>query len=812
MTPRPEGSGAPDGLSLATARAVVSAVDAAGGYAGGVYLRSGTPGLLLMAVLAGLPGRLMRPWWRMHVNRPFPVAESYRSGTPVYLGDAEEAMRRFPQLMAGLPFPFGSLYVPVRSGPTVVGVLVVLRHATRGEPVGANDRRRLEDVAERLGDAFTELERDGTEIVWEGEPLTVRLPAEATRPVRVGHFTWDLATGAVTADDGARVILGTEPVDRPPSTMDALTARLPPDDVAGLWTLAGMVTRHEGPRVRRTRLRGPDGRALLLELSGHGPAPRLTGVLLDTGTEPVVPEAADRLPRAIFSLDRTGRVTHVNRPAEELFGVTRADLVGRTLAEALPWLADPAYEDHLRAALFSADPVYFLARRTPTELLSVALYPGRDGITVTASTTGRHEDTADSGASGSAGLGSPADRAAVLYRPVALAIALTEAMTARQVSAVVTDELLPAFGGRQLAIYLLNERRLYLAWETGFPRGFLAGFDGIGLDARIPGVETLTTGRPLFFESMAQLEEAYPGIPRDTDVGARAFLPLIASGRSVGSCILGFDQPRGFSPEERTVLTALAGLIAQALQRAQRYDSEAALARGLQDALLPHRLPVCDGVETAGRYLPGTWGMDVGGDWYDVIETGSGLALIIGDVQGHGVAAAATMGQLRSAVRSFALTGHDPQETMEATNRLLIDLDPGQFASCCYVLLDPGSGRTQAVRAGHPQPVLRHADGRAEVLDLTGGVVLGVDQEASYPVTEGRLAPGDVLALFTDGLVEKAGEDIDQGIERLRAALAEVGGVPLAQVADRVIARAGQDENRPDDIALLLASRTDPPD
>lgn len=98
------------------------------------------------------------------------------------------------------------------------------------------------------------------------------------------------------------------------------------------------------------------------------------------------------------------------------------------------------------------------------------------------------------------------------------------------------------------------------------------------------------------------------------------------------------------------------------------------------------------------------------------------------------------------------------------------------------------------------------------MLDLTGGVVLGIDPEASYPVTDGRLAPGDVLALFTDGLVEKAGEDIDEGIERMRAALAEVGGVPLAQVADRVIARAGQDENRPDDIALLLASRTDPPD
>ncbi|KIF06517.1 hypothetical protein PL81_07050, partial [Streptomyces sp. RSD-27] len=405
-----------------------------------------------------------------------------------------------------------------------------------------------------------------------------------------------------------------------------------------------------------------------------------------------------------------------------------------------------------------------------------------------------------------------ASRASALYRPVALAIALTEAMTARQVSAVVTEELLPAFGGRQLAIYLLDERHLYLAWETGFPRGFLDRFDGVSLDARLPGVETLTSGRPLFFESMQHLASAYPGIPLDADVGARAFLPLIASGRPVGSCILGFDAPRGFSREERTVLTALAGLIAQALARARRYDSEAALARGLQAALLPHRLPVTGRVATVGRYLPGSAGMDVGGDWYDVVETGPDrLALVIGDVQGHGVAAAATMGQLRSAVRAFALSGNSPEQVVRGTNQLLIDLDPGQFASCCYVLLDPASGRAVAARAGHPQPLLRHADGRTEVLDLAGGVVLGVDPGASYPETELLLEPGAVLALYTDGLVEVPGADIDEGVERLRSVLASAARpAPLTETADRLVAEADERADRPDDIALLLASRTGP--
>ncbi|MEU1352264.1 SpoIIE family protein phosphatase [Streptomyces sp. NPDC005775] len=806
---------APDELSLVLSQAVVSAIESAGGQAGGVYLTSATPGLLRLAVLAGLPGPLFRPWWRMHVNRPFPVAEAFRSGRAVYLADAEEAMRRFPQLMAGLPFPFGSLYVPVVSNGKPVGVLVVLRAATPGKPVESTDRRRLRTVAEGLGASLGRLESPGTVLEWDEEPLPVQLPAGSSPPVRIGRFDWNLDSGTVGADDELCAILGTGR-SRFPGTIDALAARLAPEDVYGLWALARQAADSGGPVVRRMRLRGPDGRSHLLEVSGrrnsgadHGAATHLTGFLVDLGIGPVVAEAADRLPRGIFSLDRFARITYINHLAEEILGRPRSELVGRVLWEAVPWFANPAYEDHYRAAMLSDAPVHFLARRPSPPWLSVSLYPGHDGLTVVLDPEEQPAYAPGSVVSPGLGLGSPADRSAALYRPVALAIALTEAVTARQVSAVVTEELLPAFGGRQLAIYLLKEGHLYLEWETGFPHGFLNRFDGVALDARIPGVETLTTGRPIFFESMQRLAAAYPGIPMDTDVGARAFLPLIASGRHVGSCILGFDQPRGFSPEERTVLTALAGLIAQALQRAQRYDAEAALARGLQDVLLPHGLPVVvNGVDTAGRYLPGTQGMDVGGDWYDVIETGEKLALVIGDVQGHGVQAAATMGQLRSALRAFALSGHDPQEVMSGTNRLLIDLDPGQFASCCYIVLDPATGVTRAVRAGHPQPVLRRPDGTAEVMDLPGGIVLGIDAEATYPVTELHLAPGALLALYTDGMVEESGTDIDVGIERLRRTIAGfTAAATLAETADHVIGRARQAADRPDDIALLLAAR-----
>lgn len=818
--------------------AVADAVLAARGFAGGIYLRSSTPGLLRMAVLAGLPGQLFRSWWRMHVDLPFPVADVHRLGEEVLLTDATETMRRYPQLAAGLPFPFGSLYVPVVGASTSFGVLTVLRPSASDATEVLPDRDRMTAVAEELGAALAALDKNGPGVVvWDDEPLCVQAPSDEPSARCVGGFTWDPHDDTVTADDA---LLGTAPADFA-GTPEALADTLSHEDPRLLLT-ALRETAAGRPPHQPLSVRTADAELRLLALGTSattpGPPYRVSGAVIDPGPGLAADRAADLLPEGVFALDRLGLITYANPRAAELLGRPRTELLGRPLWEAVPWLNRPSYEDHVRGALLSPDPVHFQVRRprgngrgqTPGrhggEWLTMSIYAGPGSLTCKLVPMGRVADAAEGDPFETTGrwatVEEPADGApttASLYRPIVLAIALTEAVTARQVSEVVMRELLPAFGGRRLAIYLLQDRRLYLAWETGFPEGFLAPFDGVGLDTRLPGVETLTSGRPLFYESMEQLSAAYPGIALDADEGSRAFLPLIASGRPVGSCILGFDRSRAFSTEERTVLTALAGLIAQALERARRYDNEAALARGLQEALLPHRLSAHPLVTTAGRYLPGTLGMDVGGDWYDVVEAGDGLALVIGDVQGHGVQAAATMGQLRSAVRAFALSDRSPDEVMSGTNRLLIDLDPGQFASCCYVRLDPVTGIARAARAGHPQPLLRHPDGRTEILDLPGGVVLGVDPHARYPVTELLLDPGAVLALYTDGLVERPGTDIDEGVETLRANLARAtvrrgraGGPSVSAAADLLTAEARQATERPDDIALLLTTRRSPSD
>jgi len=195
--------------------------------------------------------------------------------------------------------------------------------------------------------------------------------------------------------------------------------------------------------------------------------------------------------------------------------------------------------------------------------------------------------------------------------------------------------------------------------------------------------------------------------------------------------------------------------------------------------------------------------MDIGGDWYDVIPTGDEVALIVGDVEGHNVAAAAAMGQLRSAVRAFVTAGHEPSDVVASTNRLLLDLDPAPLASCCYVRFHPGTGVVRMVRAGHCPPLLRLPDGRAEILDLPGGPLLGVAGTADYPEAELRLVPGAVLALYTDGLVERRGESLDTGLDRLRAAAGRCATLPADRVCQALLRELSPPGGYRDDVAIL---------
>ncbi|MFC5637103.1 SpoIIE family protein phosphatase [Streptomyces bullii] len=815
----------------ALAGPLIAAVQAARGYGGLVYLRSRDRRSLVLTVVTGVPRSLLRPWWRVPVGGVLPMAEAYRRGEELWLPDERATMMRFPQFTAGLPYSFASAYQPLRTGEETVGVLVVLCAAGRAPADAPTPGGALRPAREEMEERLTRRAGTGpggSGVCYDSEPVSVRLPTPTAHTVRVGLFDWDLDSDRCSADDEALAVLGIRRADFG-GTFSDIVARVSPDDRHELRASRqdALTSGRVGSRHFRVldESAGPDEiRYRPVELWGHlvrggaGAERLLVGALVDAAGGVTAAEAAERLPDGIFSLDQDGRGIYANRRCEQLLGCRREELLGRYPWEVITWLRDPAYEDRYRAAMLSQEPVSFLVRHPADGWLGFVLYPGVHGLTgrvfPTLPPTGSDPVPTARGAAGvvaGAAAGTPppepvaGPRAGALYHVVQMASVLTEAVTVRDVCRAVSERLLPAFGVAELALYTVREGRMYLLWESGYPEGFLRPFEGIGLDTRLPGVHALTTRLPLFFESPEELSDAYPGIALDR-MSAWSFLPLIASGHAVGSCILGWDAPHRFTPDERSALTALSGLVAQALERARLYDEESAVARGLQEGLLPHRLPVIEGLRTTGRYLPGTQGMAIGGDWYDVIRTGRGVALVIGDVEGHSVGAAAVMGQLRSAVHAFAASERPPQEVISHTNRLLTELEADAFATCCYVELDPRTGRALAVRAGHPPPLLRHPDGRAEPLDLVGGVMLGVQPDAVYPVTALTLTPGSVLVLYTDGLVEQPGSDIETGIQEVRDCLTRTPSDSVERLADQLIKTARRAPDRPDDVALLLTA------
>ncbi|MFI1888654.1 SpoIIE family protein phosphatase [Streptomyces jumonjinensis] len=553
------------------------------------------------------------------------------------------------------------------------------------------------------------------------------------------------------------------------------------------------------------------GRPVVSEYDRHG-----SPATADAGAIEAV-RALSRIPDGVCGLDVNGRVAYANSAAGELLGSSVARLTGRPLWTALPWLDDPVYEDRYRAAMLSQRPTSFTALRPPGQWLTFRLYPGRTGISVHITPA----PAAVGGAPAKAPSQQPQQppqqqpqqpsRLVTIAHIANLAIALTEAVGVSDVIDLVADEIMPSLGGSSLVILASENGRLRVLGQRGYREArIVERFDGVPLTAQIPGAQSLVTGVPSFFESRDQLERVYPERLETPDgMAAWAYLPLIASGRPVGTCVLGFAEEHRFSTDERAVLTGLGGLIAQALERARLYDTKHRLAHGLQSALLPHSLPVLDGLEVAVRYLPGTQGMDIGGDFYDLVADGRTAAAVIGDVQGHNVTAAALMGQVRTAVRAYTAVGQPPGRVLGSTNRLLIDLDAELLASSVYLRLDLDARLARVARAGHPQPLLRDPDGRVRALELAGGPLLGVDPAAEYPVTEVAMEPGSVLALYTDGLIETPGADIDDGLRALARRFATAPEGPLEAVADALVTGPGDDmPPRSDDTALLLLRPT----
>ncbi|MEV6652975.1 SpoIIE family protein phosphatase [Streptomyces sp. NPDC051219] len=396
--------------------------------------------------------------------------------------------------------------------------------------------------------------------------------------------------------------------------------------------------------------------------------------------------------------------------------------------------------------------------------------------------------------------------------------ALAHARTVQDVIDALSDSHgMERLGSMGFIMGLVEAGRIHLVAE-GPPGSFVPGTRYTRIDEEFPMSEVVRTLQPRFIDSREEFASRYPQLWSRIawmDFSAAAYLPLIAQARPIGALGLLYQDKGRFSQEERNLLVALGSSIAQSLQRAMLLEQEHDLAEGLQQAMLPRRIPAVPGAEIAVRYRAARMGRDIGGDWYDVIPLPGGrVGTVIGDVQGHDTHAAAVMGQLRIVLRAYAAEGHSPATVMTRASVFLHELDTDRFATCTYVEADLSTGVLQIVRAGHIDPLLRDRHGDCRCLPVDGGMPLGLSAEfgrLEYPVTTVELDPGETLLLCTDGLVEQPGADLDDGVQVLTS-LVRGGPGDLQKLADR-LCEAGDEGGGDDDMALLLMRRrtTDAP-
>ncbi len=424
--------------------------------------------------------------------------------------------------------------------------------------------------------------------------------------------------------------------------------------------------------------------------------------------------------------------------------------------------------------------------------------------------------------------------------------ALAEARSTSEVLRVAASLSMPGFSPDGLAVFGVAGERLTIIGHHGHNPGDDGPFTDMALDMDYPAADVVRNGRAIYLPSPQEYRRRFPAtwpLAQRFDRQSWAFVPLIVAGRTIGAWMAAFKHPVAFTPDERSVLTTVARMLAQALARAGEAESERELSLGLQRSMMPTLGPEIPGMAVAARYVPTGGGLQVGGDWYDMIplpgggsrtDSGGGrFALVIGDVQGHDVRAAGLMGQLRIALRAYASEGHSPDAVLSRASRFLYGItesygvpDPygdgyedyaPRFATCLYIEVDPATGTLDIARAGHPDPVIRTADGTALIRSTAGGLPLGIEADSDYPTTRLVLDPDETIMLCTDGLIETGGHDMASGWTRLRPVLEKHTDDNLEQLADELVqAVHGPSshhttgplvDRREDDIALLLLRR-----
>jgi sigma-B regulation protein RsbU (phosphoserine phosphatase) len=364
------------------------------------------------------------------------------------------------------------------------------------------------------------------------------------------------------------------------------------------------------------------------------------------------------------------------------------------------------------------------------------------------------------------------------------------------------DRAKEALGADTSAILLLEGRsgQLVATAASGLEEEVRQGVRipvGKGFAGRIAA-----RGRPVIVDEVDHTKVINPIL---LEKGIRSLMgaPLLAEGKVIGVLHVGALSPRAFTSHDVDLLQLAADRAAVAVQ-ALNAQLDRAATEALQRSLLPSALPVVGGLEMAARYVPGTG--KVGGDWYDVFPLPSGeVCAVIGDVAGTGLSAAVIMGRIRSALRSYALQTADPAEVLDRLDRKMRYFEPDALATVLCAVVSPSRDQVRVSSAGHLPPIIVRPGQPAAEAEVAANVLIGVSSQKRRQVTTLGFPPGAVLCLYTDGLVERRDEPIDQGIAQLRAAVTTAD--PEAGCASVMAAMAGYSTHT-DDVALLMLRRT----
>lgn len=391
--------------------------------------------------------------------------------------------------------------------------------------------------------------------------------------------------------------------------------------------------------------------------------------------------------------------------------------------------------------------------------------------------------------------------------------ALSGAVTVGDVLTVILEHAQAGLGATSSGVALRDGDEVFYQVLNGYSADIKAQWSRWSLDADSPVTYVMRHRRPLFLESSGELfalfdNESMRAFVEVSGEQSWARLPLLASTGPIGALVFGFEQPRRFSIDERSFLSALAGQCAQAIERAQLYDRERNTARLLQRSLLPDALPAVPGVQLGASCQPASNDVEVGGDWFDALVMPDGrLVVAVGDVMGKGVRAASVMGQVRNALRGVVHADTSPAAVLAWLDAVVVALDDDEeLVTLAYGVLDPATGVFEWGCAGHPPPLLLGPSG---VAFLEGGESLPLGLSGPRSSARVQLGAGEALMMFSDGLVESRTRPLVDGLELLCGWARRLAGSTLLPAAGAIVENVVTDmvELSNDDVTVLVLRR-----